>query len=81
MEQLGTVKDGSAYTRVTVKAFYGMVADGTIPRACVVRLGHRLRIDMQRLREFVDGGGTKPHEEAPRQVDPEGEHVAAGPRG
>lgn len=79
MDQLGTVKDGAAMTRVTNKAFYGMVADGTIPADCVVRLNKRLRIDLRRLEEFLARGGTAPHARPEaRPQDPEAARPAAG---
>jgi excisionase family DNA binding protein len=79
MEQLLTIKDAAAAMRVSTKAAYAMVAGGTIPGSCVVRLGGRVRIDPVRLREFLESGGSAASPARRRRTGPRPAEVATEP--
>jgi excisionase family DNA binding protein len=55
--ELQSVDYASKRIGVTVARFYDLIHSGIIPSGVVVRLGRHLRINPEKLEQFIDGGG------------------------
>ena len=54
---LGTVKDGAELLGMRGDSFRKLDRDGVLPPGVVVRVGRRLRVDLDALERFIDDGG------------------------
>lgn len=58
LQSIRYLQERLGYASVTVA--YSKIADGTIPPGVVVRLGRAIRINPERLEEWIASGGTTP---------------------
>lgn len=58
MPKLCTVKELAEYLGVSHHEGYAAIKD--IPETCVIRLGGRIRVNLDALKQWIDSGGKVP---------------------